>query len=97
MFTYDLKNATDKAEYKDQIKMMLKEVEEAEFTKLDKKTILSLVENKEIFSTRQYNHSVMSISELLGKKDKTEEPKKEEAKEVAEDVYKTDVEILIAF
>ena len=35
----------------------------------------------------------MSISELLGKKDKTEEPKKEEAKEVAEDVYKTDVEI----
>ncbi len=91
--TYDLKNATDKAEYKDQIKMMLKEVEEAEFTKLDKKTILSLVENKEIFSTRQYNHSVMSISELLGKKEKAEEPKKEEAKEVAEDVYKTDVEI----
>ena len=91
--TYDLKNATDKAEYKDQIKMMLKEVEEAEFTKLDKKTILSLVENKEIFSTRQYNHSVMSISELLGKKEKTEEPKKEEVKEVAEDVYKTDVEI----
>lgn len=91
--TYDLKNATDKAEYKEQIKTLLKTVEDAEFSKLDKNTILSLVENKEIFSTRQYNHSVMSISELLGKKEKTEEPKAEAAKEVAEDVYKTDVEI----
>ena len=91
--TYDLKNATDKAEYKNQIKNLLKVVEEDGFAKLDKKTVLSLVENKEIFSTRQYNHSVMSISELLGKKDKTEETKKEDSKEVAEDVYKTDVEI----
>lgn len=91
--TYDLKNATDKAEYKNQIKNLLKVVEEDGFAKLDKKTVLSLVENKEIFSTRQYNHSVMSISELLGKKDRPEETKKEDSKEVAEDVYKTDVEI----
>ena len=90
--TYDLKNATDKAEYKNQIKNLLNVVED-NFVKLDKATVVSLVENKEIFSTRQYNHSVMSISELLGKKDRPEETKKEDSKEVAEDVYKTDVEI----
>ena len=90
--TYDLKNATDKAEYKNQIKNLLNVVED-NFVKLDKATVVSLVENKEIFSTRQYNHSVMSISELLGKKDKPEEAKKDEAKEVAEDVFKADVEI----
>ena len=45
-------------------------------------------------STRQYNHTVMSISELLGKKDKKEEPKKDElSKEEIDDVYKKDIEI----
>ena len=64
------------------------------FSKLDKKAIEQLVENKEIFSTRQYNHSVMSISELLGKKDKKEEVKPEISKDEVDEVYKSnDVEI----
>lgn len=89
--TYDLKDTSDKQEYKNQVKELQKIVESNGFNKLDKETIESLVENKEIFSTRQYNHSVMSISELLGKK---EEPKKEElSKEEIDDVYKKDVEI----
>lgn len=92
--TYDLKDAKDKQEYKTQIKELQKIVELNEFSKLDKETIEKLVENKEIFSTRQYNHSVMSISELLGKKENKEEPKKEELnKEEIDDVYKNDVEI----
>jgi hypothetical protein len=92
--TYDLKNALDKQEYKNQIKELQKIVDENGFEKLDKSVIEKLVEDKEIFSTRQYNHSFMSISELLGKKDKKEENKKEElSKEEIEDVYKKDVEI----
>ena len=76
-------------------KKELQKVENIEgFSKLDKEKIEELVENKEIFSTRQYNHSVMSISELLGKKDKKEEKKDEETiKANNEDVYKKDIEI----
>ena len=89
---YDLKDANEKQEYKAQIKELQK-VENIEgFSKLDKEKIEELVENKEIFSTRQYNHSVMSISELLGKKDKKEEKKDEETiKANNEDVYKKDI------
>lgn len=94
--TYDLKDSKDKQEYKEQIKALLKLVETDGFNKLDKNTIDKLVDQKEIFSTRQYNHSVMSISELLGKKpkkeekDKVEETKKEE---VVDDVFTKDIEI----
>ena len=62
------------------------------FNKLDKDEINKLVENKEIFSTRQYNHSVMSISELLGKKPQKEESKKDPV-EVADDIINKEVEI----
>lgn len=91
--TYDLKDAADKQEYKKQIKDLLKVVDGEGFNKLDKDTIAKLVEDKEIFSTRQYNHSVMSISELLGKKPKKEEPTKELTKEEVDDVYVKDIEI----
>jgi len=91
---YDLKDSKDKQEYKSQIKELQKIVELDGFSKLDKKAIEQLVENKEIFSTRQYNHSVMSISELLGKKDKKEEVKPEISKDEVDEVYKSnDVEI----
>lgn len=91
---YDLKDSKDKQEYKSQIKELQKIVDLDGFSKLDKKAIEKLVENKEIFSTRQYNHSVMSISELLGKKDKKEEVKPEVSKEENDEVYKnSDVEI----
>ncbi len=89
--TYDLKDTMDKQQYKAQIKELLKLVENDGFNKLDKEAIRKLVENKEIFSTRQYNHSVMSISELLGKKPKPAEYKEE--KNVEEEETKKEVEI----
>ena len=89
---YDLKNSEDKQLYKSQIKELLKIVELDGFNKLDKDEINKLVENKEIFSTRQYNHSVMSISELLGKKPQKEESKKDPV-EVADDIINKEVEI----
>ena len=89
---YDLKDSNDKKEYKAQIKELQKILDEDGFNKLDIETIEKLVQDKEIFSTRQYNHSVMSISELLGKKDKKEEVEKEDNSN-SEDVYKNDVEI----
>ncbi len=93
--TYDLKDSKDKAEYKSQLKALQKMTDMDGFSKLDKKAIENLVENKEIFSTRQYNHSVMSISELLGKKDKKEEPKKELSKDEVDEVYKEKAEVEI--
>ena len=90
--TYNLKDAEEKKEYKEQIKALTNIVESEGFNKLTKKVIEQLVEDKEIFSTRQYNHSVMSISELLGKKPKVEE-KKELTKEEADDVFVQDIEI----
>ena len=89
---YDLKDSNDKKEYKAQIKELQKILDEDGFNKLDIETIEKLVQDKEIFSTRQYNHSIMSISELLGKKDKKEEVEKEDNSN-SEDVYKNDVEI----
>ena len=89
---YDLKDSNDKKEYKSQIKELQKILDEDGFNKLDIETIEKLVQDKEIFSTRQYNHSIMSISELLGKKDKKEEVEKEDNSN-SEDVYKNDVEI----
>ena len=89
---YDLKNNEDKQLYKLQIKELLKIVELEGFNKLDKDGVNKLVEDKEIFSTRQYNHSVMSISELLGKKPQKEESKKELVEE-PDDILNREVEI----
>lgn len=90
---YDLKDKEDKQLYKSQIKELLKLVEIDGFNKLDKEKINKLVESKEIFSTRQYNHSVMSISELLGKKPKKEEDKQKPAVEESDDILNKNVEI----
>lgn len=90
--TYNLKDATEKKEYKEHIKQLTNIVENEGFNKLTEKVIQKLVDDKEIFSTKQYNHSVMSISELLGKKPKVEE-KKELSKEEVDDVFVKDVEI----
>ena len=91
---YDLKDSSDKEAYKKQIKDLLKFTEEIGFEKLTKSKIDELVAAKLIFSTRQYNHSVMSISELLGKPEKVTKIKDEEkTKEVVENVVKKEVEI----
>ncbi len=65
---YDLSNSNDKAEYKEKIKQITSIPNNDNFFLLTKDIILDLIENKEIFSTKQYNHNVMSISELLNKK-----------------------------
>lgn len=96
---YDLKNTPEKQDYKEKIKELQKITELEGFRKLDKDIVQELVESKEIFSTRQYNHSIMSISELLGKKDKKEESgekeskKEEEAKDNDNGIYNKEVEI----
>lgn len=65
-------------QYKQQVKNLTKSIEKELFVKLTKSKIDELIENKEIFSTRQYVHNVKSIAELLGKSEnKTEEEKKD--------------------
>ncbi len=92
--TYNLKDSEEKKEYKAQLKQLMGIVEYEGFNKLDNDTIDKLIEEKEIFSTRQYNHSVMSISELLGKKSKKpEEIKKDLTNEEVDDVFVKDIEI----
>lgn len=88
----NLKDENEKKEYKNIIKKLTKSLEDLNFVKLNKTKINELVENKEIFSTRQYTHTnVKSISELLGK-DKNE-PNKEMTKNEIDDVYVSDIEI----
>lgn len=92
--TVDLKEQTQKNDYKKIIKDLTKSLENLEFIKLTKTKINELIENKEIFSTRQYTHTnVMSISELLGKKDKEETKSTEMTKNEIDDVYVSDIEI----
>lgn len=67
--TFDLSNETESKEYKQNIKNVQKNIEGSNFDLLTKTKIEELVENKEIFSTRQYVHSVKSIAELLGNKE----------------------------
>jgi len=88
---FDLNNKEEKASYKAQVKEILKKIEEDSFTKLNKAEVNRLVDEKEIFTTRQYNHNVKSISELLGSMPK--EDKKEMSKEEIDDVYVQDREI----
>ena len=88
---YDLSNKDEKASYKAEVKELVKKVETEGFNKLTKAEIDRLVEEKEIFTTRQYNHNVKSISELLGSSAK--EQKKEASKEEIDEVYVQDKEI----
>lgn len=65
---FDLLKSDDKTEYKNKVKEILNFINDENFFLLSNEMISDLIENKEIFSTKQYNHSVMSISELLNKK-----------------------------
>lgn len=68
---YDLSKDEESKEYKRNIKNLIKVIQE-KFEILDKEKIEKLVEEKEIFTTRQYVHNIKSIAELLGNKDKEE-------------------------
>ena len=88
----NLKDENEKKEYKNIVKKLTKSLEDLNFVKLNKTKINELIENKEIFSTRQYTHTnVKSISELLGKT--KNEPNKEMTKNEIDDVYVSDIEI----
>lgn len=89
---YDLEDKEESKLVKKQIKDLLKKFEEIGFEKLDKTKIEELVEQKEIFTTRQYVHSVMSIAELLGKKEEKKEETIESKKDI-EDDFKLDAKI----
>lgn len=88
--TYDFGNTEDKLMYKDIIKQIVSYVSE-KFVKVDRDVIEKLVDDKEIFTTRQYNHSVMSISELLGKSTTASTTKKIEDEQTVEDYVGADI------
>ena len=87
--TFDLSNEIESKEYKQNIKDIQKSIENKNFDLLTKTKIEELLENKEIFSTRQYVHNVKSIAELLGNKeaDKVEEKAKDD------DISTSEIEI----
>ncbi|MDD3303698.1 MAG: hypothetical protein PHP54_02140 [Clostridia bacterium] len=88
--TFDLENVQEAKEYKEKIKEITKKIEKEKFEKLTKEKIEELVEKKEIFSTKQYVHTIKSISELLGKK----EPNKiEVSNRTSEEIYGSDTPI----
>ena len=68
---FDLENTEDKIEYKEFVDGIVKESKDEAFTQIDKAYVAKLVEEKEIFSTKQYTHNVLSISELLEKSGKS--------------------------
>lgn len=74
---YDL--IKDKKEYEEFVDGLTKEIKEG-FEKLTKEYIEELVEQKLIFTTKQYMHVVPSIAELLGKSEQ------EEKKEVIDEI-----------
>lgn len=76
VITYDL--IEDKKEYEEYINTIVKLAKD-EFTKLTKELIDELIENKKIFSSKQFLHTIPSISELLGK---TEEEKEKPTEKV---------------
>lgn len=87
--TIDLSNTDESKEYKQKIKSVQKSIESEKFELLTKTKIEELVENKEIFTTRQYVHNVKSIAELLGSKEN--DKNKDEEKD--DDVHSSEVEI----
>ena len=92
--TYSLEDDIQNKEYKSNLKSIINVIEKEKFIKLDKEKIEELVEQKEIFTTRQYVHNILSISELLEKdNEKGKENKNVQKEEVAEDVFKSNIEI----
>lgn len=67
---YDLSNVDDKKAYNEYVDGINKEIKNSGYKKLEKELIKTLADAKQIFTTKQYVHNVMSISELLGNKEK---------------------------
>lgn len=78
----------DKKEYEEYIDTLVKEIK-LSFVKLTSEYINELVDNKLIFTTKQYMHVVPSIAELLGKAE-TEDKKDE--KQVTKPLPKIEID-----
>jgi hypothetical protein len=84
---YDLTNKEEKESYKLNLKKLLSQIDGNGFEKLTKNVIEKLVEDKQIFSIKQYIHNVKSISELLEeKKDASKTIEKDETNTPEDDV-----------
>ena len=91
---FDLKDSKEKSEYKEIIKELTKKIEDLNLNTLNKSAIDKLVEDKEIFTTRQYTHNnIMSISELLGKSKEDVENEKKIEENSVNDIIGSGVEI----
>lgn len=81
---YDLDNKEDASSYKEYLDGLVSISKFENAQKLDKEIIKELFDTKQIFTTKQYTHSVMTIAELLGEKEET--PIKQDKANIAEDI-----------
>lgn len=87
---FDLTDDKEAKDYKDNIKTVVKLIQKEKFGKLTKEIIDELINNKEIFSNKQYIHNVKSISELIGKKPEKNE---ENNTRLNEDIFGNDIQM----
>ena len=80
---WDLSISEELEDYKQYVSKVMEVSKLEEAVKVDNEVISDLVENKQVFSTKQYTHNIMSISELMAKSNKASMEKSEE--EQAED------------
>lgn len=88
---YDLENKEDLASYKEYIDNLVSISKLEDAIKLEKPVIKQLFDEGQIFTPKQYTHSVMTIAELLG--EKKEDKKDENVKD--DDIEISDAEIEI--
>lgn len=78
---YDLENKLDVGSYKEYIENLISIPKFDTAIKLDKDVIKELFDSNQIFTTKQYTHNVMTISELLGDKKESDTKKSENINE----------------
>ncbi len=83
---YDLEDKQDEESYKEYINNLVSISKLDSARKLDKEYIKELFDNGQIFTTKQYTHSVMSIAELLGEKDNKESTEKDKDVSIDDDI-----------
>ena len=81
---YDLENKEDTDSYKEYLDNLVSISKLDSAKKLEKEYIKELFDTKQIFTTKQYTHNVMTIAELLGEKE--EASKKNENINVDDDI-----------
>ena len=82
---WDLSVSSDAEEYKQYLGKVLELSKIEEAVKVDDEVIEGLVENKQVFSTKQYTHNIMSISELMAKSKVTAQKSEEDSMPEVED------------